>query len=127
MALAIGTPVKILDNKTAEDGSYTTLTDCTTIDMDAATSLDLEVLLTYGSSGTVAGILKVFASYDDSHYDTDPVEQYDLPITANTAKSQTFSISSRARYLKCQIVNNDSGANKDMTACYIYAHKQTAS
>jgi hypothetical protein len=127
MPLAIGTPTKILDNKTAEDGSVTALADCTAIDMDAAVSLDIEVLLTYGSSGTVAGILKVFASYDGTNYDTDPVEQFDLPFAANTAKSQTFSIASRARYLKCQIVNNDSGANKDMTACYIYTHKQVVS
>lgn len=127
MVLAIGTPVKILDNKTAEDGSTTALADCTAIDMDAATALDLEVLLTYGSSATVAGILKVFASYDGTNYDTDPAEQFDLPFLANTAKSQTFSIASRARYLKAQIVNNDSGADKDMTACYIYAHKQVVS
>jgi hypothetical protein len=127
MAISIGTPTKILDNKTAEDGAATALADCTAIDMDAAVSLDLEVLLTYGSSGTVAGILKVFASYDGTNYDSDPVEQFDLPFLANTAKSGTFSVSSRARYLKAQIVNNDSGANKDMTACYIYAHKQTIS
>jgi len=128
MTLTQGTPTKILDNKTAEDGSYTTLTDCTTIDMDAAASLDIEVLVTYGSSSvTGCAVVKVFASYDDSHYDTDPVEQFDLPFLINAAKSQTFSITTRARYLKCQIVNTDSGANKDLTACYIYAHKQTIS
>jgi hypothetical protein len=128
MTLSIGTPTKILDNKTAEDGSYTALSDCTTVDMDAAISLDLEVLVTYGSASvTGCATLKVFASYDDTNYDTDPVEQFDLPFLINAARSQTFSIASRARYLKAQIVNTDSGANKDLTACYIYAHKQVVS
>jgi len=128
MALSIGTPTKVLDNKTAAAAGATTLTDCTTIDMDAATSLDLEVLATYGSSATLAGTVKVFASYDDSHFDSDPVEQFDLPFTTNTAKSQTYSVSTRARYLKVQVVNNESsGLNKDMTAVNVYAHKQTMS
>ena len=128
MALSIGTPTKILDNKTAAAAGATTLTDCTTVDLDAATALDLEVLVTYGSSATLAGTLKVFASYDDTNYDSDPVEQFDLPFLANTAKSQAFSVATRARYLKCQIVNNETTeANKDMTACYIYAHKQSVS
>ena len=128
MTLSIGTPSKILDNKTAAAAGTTALADCTAIDMDAATTLDLEVLCTYGSAATLAGTLKVFASYDGMNYDTDPVEQFDLPFTANTAKSQTFSVSSSARYLKGQIINNESsGSNKDMTACYIYTHKQVVS
>lgn len=128
MTLAKGTPTKVLDNKTAAAAGTTTLTDCTTIDTDAATALALEVLVTYGSSSTLAGTLKVYGSYDDSHYDTDPVEQFDLPFLANTAKSQTFNLNPGCRYLKALITNNDSaGANKDITACYIYAHKQTVS
>lgn len=128
MTLAKGTPATILSNKTAAAAGNTTLTDCTTIDTNAAVSLALEVKATYGSAATLAGTLKIFASADDSTYDTDPVEQFDLPFLANTAKSQTFNVYPGARYLKCQIVNNESsGSNKDITAIYIYSHLQVLS
>lgn len=128
MTLSKGTPTVVLSNKTAAAAGSTTLTDCTTIDTDACTALALEVKATYGSSATVAGTLKIFASYDDTNFDTDPIEQFDLPFTTNTTKSQSFNITPGPRYLKAQVVNNESsGSNKDMTAIYVYAHKQVVS
>lgn len=128
MALSKGTPTKILDNKTAAAAGQTTLTDCTTIDTDACTGLALEVIATYGSAATLAGTLKVFGSYNDTNYDTNPIEQFDLPFTANTTKSQSFNLQPGPRYLKAQVVNNEtSGANKDMTAVTVYSHKQVVS
>lgn len=117
------TVATVLSNKTAAAAGATTLTDCTTIDTQGVLSLAIEVKATYGSSATLAGTLKVFASADDSTYDTDPVDAFTLPFTANTAKSQTFNIIPGARYLKCQVVNNETtGSNKDMTAVYVYSH-----
>jgi len=128
MTLAKGTPSTILSNKTAAAAGATTLTDCTTIDTDATVSVALEVKVTYGSSATLAGTLKIFASHDDTNYDTDPVEEFTLPYTTNATKSQTFVITPGPRYMKAQIVNNETaGANKDITAAYIYMHKQDVS
>ena len=122
------TPVLILDNKTAAAAGATTLTDCTTIDTQGCISLAIEVKATYGSSATVAGTLKIFASYDDTNYDTDPVDTFTLPYTANSTKSQTFNIIPGARYLKCQVVNNESaGSDKDMTAVYVRSHPHVLS
>jgi len=113
----------ILSNKTAAAAGATTLTDCTTIDTQGVLSLAIEVKATYGSSATLAGTLKIFASSDDSTYDTDPVDQFTMPYTTNTTKSQTFNIIPGARYLKVQVVNNETAeANKDMTAIYVYSH-----
>jgi len=128
MTLTKGTPSAILSNKTAAAAGATTLTDCTSIDTDASTTLALEVKVTYGSSATLAGTVKVFASYDDTNFDTDPVEQFDLPFTTNTTKSQTFLLTPAPRYMKVQVVNNETAeANKDMTAVYVYMHKQDVS
>lgn len=113
----------ILSNKTAAAAGATTLTDCTTIDTQSMVSLAIEVKATYGSSATLAGTLKIFASSDDSTYDTDPVDSLTMPYTANATKSQTFNIVPGARYLKVQVINNESaGANKDITAIYVYSH-----
>jgi hypothetical protein len=128
MAISKGTPTKILDNKTAAAAGATAQADCTAIDTDTTVALALEVTITYGSSATVAATLKIFASYDGTNFDTDPIEQFDLPFTANTTKSQSFNLIPGPRYLKAQVVNNESaGANKDATAISIWKHQQSVS
>jgi hypothetical protein len=128
MVISKGTPSTVLSNKTAAAAGATTLTDCTTIDTNTCIALAIEVKVTYGSAATLAGTVKIFASYDDSNYDTDPIEQFDLPFTTNTTKSQSFNVMPGPRYLKVQIVNNETaGSNKDITAAYVYAHQQDVS
>lgn len=129
MALAKGTATTILSNKTAAAAGATTLSDCTTIDTDATTNLAITVKLTYGSSATIIPTVKVFASEDDSNWDTDAFEQFDMPsLLASNTKKATFGLGHAPRYLKVQVVNNETaGANKDITAVYVYSHKQAVS
>jgi hypothetical protein len=129
MTLAKGASTTILSNKTAAAAGSTTLSECATIDTDATSNLAITVKLTYGSSGTLVPTVKVFASEDDSNWDTDAFEQFDMPtLLASNTKKATFALAHSPRYLKVQVTNNESaGADKDITAVYVYSHKQDVS
>jgi hypothetical protein len=129
MALAKGASATVLSNKTAAAAGATTISECTTIDTDAATKLALTVKLTYGSAATLVPTIKLWASEDDINWDTELYESYDFPkCTASGTLKWTLDVGDGPRYIKIQVVNNESaGSNKDITAIYVYTHKQAVS
>jgi len=126
MALAKGASTTVLSNKTAAAAGSTTTSECTTIDTDACTDLSLTVKLTYGSAATLVPTIKIWASEDDTNWDTEVYESYDFPkCTASGTLKWSFDIGHGPRYLKVQVTNNETAdANKDITAIYVYTHKQ---
>jgi hypothetical protein len=122
--MALGkTVATILSNKTAGEGAGTVLSECTTIDTAAVLMLGIECKVTYHASATLGVTVKVFASYDDTNYDTYPCDQWDMPFVADTTVSKTVSTLPAGRHLKVQVYNNDTA--QDATAIYVYSHPLT--
>ncbi|MFA5380106.1 MAG: hypothetical protein WC455_30375 [Dehalococcoidia bacterium] len=121
--MALGkTVATILSNKTAAASNSTTLTDCTTIDTAAVLMLGIGVKLTFNAAATGKATVKVFASPDDTNYDSEPCDEWDIPWE-NATVSKTVPTLPAARYLKVQVTNADAG--QSITAIYVYSHPLT--
>lgn len=117
----------ILSNKTAAyNGATTTLGDCTTIDTNTTVSLAIECKCTYDSSADDGCTVQIFASGDDTNYGDNPIDEFDMPFTANTTKRWSRAVIPAERYLKVRVKNNSTVNPSTATAIYVYAHKQTA-
>lgn len=121
------TVTKVVDNQTVAEAASLDLANSTAIgptDTDTVINLAIECTVTYHASATAGCTVKLFASYDGTNYDSDPYDQFDMPFTANTTKSQTFAVNPAPKYLKVGVTNLD--AAQDITAFSAWAHTQDA-
>lgn len=118
------TSTKILDNKTANASSSTSLGDCTAVDLSTAVQMAIDVELTFNASATAGATVKVYASDDNSVWDTTPYDQFDIAVSAGNAVKAHFAILPAPKYLKALITNLD--ATYSITAINIYAIPQVA-
>jgi hypothetical protein len=119
--MALGkTVATILSNKTAAASGSTTLSDCTTLDTSDVLMLGIDASANYHASATSGVTVKVFASRDDSSYNLNPCDEWDLPFVAGTVVSKTVPVIPAGRYLKVQVTNKDTG--QSATQIYVYAH-----
>ena len=115
---------KVVDGETITASSSLDLAESTTIDTTTIINLAIECTVTYHASATLGCTVKLFASYDGTNFDTDPYDQFDMPFTANTTKSQTFAVNPAPKYLKVGVTNNSTG--QSITAFSAWAHTQAA-
>jgi len=121
------TVTKVVDNQTVNASSSLALSNSTAIgptSTDTLINLAIECTVTYNASATSGCTVKLYASYDGTNYDSDPYDQFDMPFTANTTKSQTFAVNPAPKYLKVGVTNNDTG--QSITAFSAWAHTQAA-
>ncbi len=119
------TVATILSNKTAAASGSTTLGDCTVIDTNACVGLAIECKVTYNGSATKGVRVKLFGSYDDVNYDSDPYDYFDMPFTAGSTISCSFNTIPGPRYIKAQVTNLDTG--QSATGIYVYSHPMVIS
>lgn len=121
------TVTKVVDNQTIGEASELALSNSTAIgptSTDTLINLAIECTVTYNASATAGCTVKLYASYDGTNYDSDPYDQFDMPFTANTTKSQTFAVNPAPKYLKVGVENLDTA--EDITAFSAWAHTQAA-
>lgn len=121
------TVTKVVDNQTVAESASLDLANSTAIgptSTDTLINLAIEITVAYNASATAGCTVKLFASYDGTNYDTDPYDQFDMPFTANTTKSQTFAVNPAPKYLKVGVTNLDTA--QDITAFSAWAHTQAA-
>lgn len=119
--MALGkTVATILSNKTAGKGAGTVLSECTTINTESVLMLGIQVNLVFNAAATGAATVKVFASQDDTNWNTNPSDQWDIPWVSGASDGPVVATLPAARYLRVQVYNND--AARDITAIYVYAH-----
>jgi hypothetical protein len=121
------TVTKVVDNQTVAESASLDLANSTAIgptDTSTLINLAIECTVTYHASATAGCTVKLYASYDGTNYDSDPYDQFDLPFTANTTKSQTFAVNPAPKYLKVGVTNLDTA--QDITAFSAWAHTQVA-
>lgn len=121
MALSI-TPVTILANKTAAASSSTTLTDCAAVAGSNVVALGIEVVMTFHASATKGATVKVFSSQNGTNYTTTAVQEYDVPVAANSTVRHAFVVLPGHAYYRVQVTNLDTG--QSITAISVYAEPQ---
>ena len=121
MALSI-TPAAILSNKTAAASSSTTLTDCTAVAGSNVVALGIEVVMTFHASATKGATVKVFSSQNGTNYTTTAVQEYDVPVAANSTVRHAFVVLPGHAYYRVQVTNLDTG--KSITTISVYAEPQ---
>lgn len=121
------TVTKVVNNQTVAESASLDLSNSTAIgptDTSTLINLAIECTVTYNASATAGCTVKLYASYDGTNYDSDPYDQFDMPFTANTTKSQTFAVNPAPKYLKVGVTNLDTA--QDITAFSAWAHTQAA-
>ena len=106
------TVTKLLDNKTAAASSSTVIGECAAEDLSTALQCAIQVNLTFNASATMGATVKVYASSDNSNFDTAGYEyatQSVAFLTGGGAVQVTFPINPAAKYFKAVVTNLDSG------------------
>ena len=123
MALA-KTITTCVTNQTVATTTEYALASCTAVDCTAAIIADVEGLCTYHASGTLAAVIRIYASQDGTNYGSSPVDQFTMPFLAGNARRWSKTIIPSAKYLKATIYNAD--AAQSITVAYVYLTIQTA-
>lgn len=121
MALSIA-PMTILAGKTAAASSSTTLTDCTAVAGSNVVALGIEVVMTFHASATKGATVKVFSSQNGTNYTTTAVQEYDVPVAANSTVRHAFVVLPGHAFYRVQVTNLDTG--QSITAISVYAEPQ---
>jgi hypothetical protein len=101
------TVTKVVDNQTIAALTEYALASVTAVDCTSALIADVECVLTYNASATVAATVRVYTSSDNTNWGSSPVDQFVMPFTANTQKRWSKTVIPSAKYLKATIYNAD--------------------
>jgi len=116
------TSTKILDNKTATAGNSTNITDCTAVDLTSAVQMAIDVELTFDASATAGATVEVYASDDNTNYDTTPYDQFEVTVSPGDAVREHFVTFPAPKYIKVVVKNLDPTYN--LTAISVYGIPQ---
>lgn len=116
------TSTKILDNKTANASSSTSLSDCTAVNLSTAVQLAIDVEMTFNASATQGATVRVYASDDNSEYDTIPYDQFDVAVSAGNAVKAHFAVLPAPKYIKVSVTNLDTA--QSLTGISVYSIPQ---
>jgi hypothetical protein len=119
------TSTKILDNKTAAASSSTTASECTAVDLSTAVQMAIDVEMTFNASATKGAEGKVYASDDNTNWDTIPYDQFDVAVSAGNAVKAHFAILPAPKYIRVVVTNLDTSYS--ITAISVYSIPQVAS
>jgi len=112
------TVTKVLDNKTANASSSTTLGDCTAEDLSAALQCAIETVMTFDADATAGATIKVFASSDGTNFDTVEYATQSVSVSAGNTVGVTFPINPAVKYFRVQVTNLDT--SKSLTAISVW-------
>lgn len=112
------TVTKVLDNKTANASSSTTLGDCTAEDLSAALQCAIETVMTFDADATAGATIKVFASRDGTNFDTVEYATQSVSVSAGNTVGVTFPINPAVKYFRVQVTNLDT--SKSLTAISVW-------
>lgn len=79
----------------------------TAVDCSQALIADVEAVCTYHASGTVAAVVRIYASSDNSNFGSSPVDQFTMPFAAGATKRWSKTVIPSMKYMKATIYNAD--------------------
>jgi len=101
------TVTKIIDGISLLGASTSTLSQCTTIDTSSVVYLEIEAVATYHTSAASGVSIAVYGATSDSEsvYTTYPIEQFNLPFTANTTQRWSRYVAPGEKYMRVLVDN----------------------
>lgn len=122
LSIAVAT---ILDNKTVAASASSVLTDCTAVAGATLVALGVEAVMTFHASATAGATIKVFSSRNGTNFTTTPIQEYDVPVSANATVRHAFTVLPGHAYYRVQVTNLDAG--QSITALSVFAEPQVLS
>lgn len=119
MALAKTVSTQFSSQDIGEQLEYA-LSSITAVDCTAAIMADIEAVVVYNASATVAAIVRIYASSDNTNWGSSPVDQFTMPITAGQTIRWSKAVIPSMKYMKATIFNNQGASTYHITGtCYI--------
>jgi hypothetical protein len=94
-------------------------------DLTYATACAVEVKCTFAAGATNGAIVHIYASGNNTDYDTGAYDEFDIPVTAGETVQYTFPIIPSPKYIKIGVENLD--PVESITALYVYTVIQVVS
>jgi len=119
------TSTKIIDNKSAAADDSTSLSDCVSVDLTTAIQMAIDVEMIFNASATYGAMVEVYASDDDTNWDTNPFEQFPVAVTPGATIREHFVMIPAPKYIRVKVVNLD--PTYSITAINVYSIPQVVS
>lgn len=84
-----------------------TSNNSTSTDLSQATACAVEVSCTFAAGATCGATVYVYASGNNSAFDTGPYDAFDIPVSAGNTVRYTFPIIPSPKYIKMAVENLD--------------------
>lgn len=114
MALSKTVTAQFTSQDIGEQAEYS-LASITAVDCSAALVADVEAVVVYNASATMAATVRIYASSDNSNWGTSPVDQFAMPFTAGQTIRWSKTVLPSMKYLKATIFNNQGASTYHIT------------
>jgi len=119
------TVTKIIDNISLAGASTSTLSQCDAIDTSNVIYIEIEAVATYHTSAASGVSIAVYGATTDSEsvFGTYPIEQFNLPFTANTTQRWSRYVAPGEKYMRVLVDNLED--TQTASAISVYATTMT--
>jgi hypothetical protein len=114
MALTKTVTAQFTSQDIGEQAEYA-LSSITAVDLSAVLLVDVEAVVAYNASGTIAAIVRIYASSDNTNWGSSPADQFTMPITAGATIRWSKAVIPSMKYLKATIFNNQGATSYHIT------------
>lgn len=115
------TPSTLISNQTVTAGN--SVSAASSLDLSAAIDFSIGFSLTFGAATTGAARIELYgdptganSAFAIGSYDN-PVDSYDIPLSASHTVSGVIPFNRSAKYVKARLVNT---SNQSITGAYLY-------